>query len=157
MPSVARLSYLLRQAQLANIQLLDPVLQAFGLTTAQYIVLSVVKEHREGVSSAMLARRLGVTPQSSHEIVAGLERRKFIQRVANVASRRILQATLTVAGAALLQKCDKDVDAFERRFFAQLSAEEQALLRGLLERLIRDARERAASDSVAGTGAARSL
>ena len=152
MSSVPRLSYLLRQAQLTNMQSLDPVLQAFGLTTAQYIVLSVVKEHREGVSSATLARRLGVTPQSSHEIVAGLERRKLIQRAENLASRRILQATLTAAGISLVQKCDKEVDAFERRFFAALSADEQTGLRDLLERVIRDNREKTASESLLGFG-----
>lgn len=152
MPRAPRLSYLLRQAQLANFQQLDLVVETFGLTPAQYIVLSVVKEHREGVSSATLARRLGVAPQSSHEIVAGLERRHLIQRGEEAASRRGLKVTLTSAGAALLQRCEKAVDSFERRFFASFSSQEQAKLRQLLERLIRDNRERAASDAWVGLG-----
>ncbi len=150
MPSAPRLSYLLRQAQLANFQQLDAVVQAFGLTPSQYIVLSVVKDHRDGVSYATLARRLGVAPQSSHEIVAGLERRQLVQRSEDLAGRRVLKVTLTSAGAALLQKCDKEVEPFERRFFAPFSAEEQTALRRLLERLIRDNREKAASDSLVG-------
>jgi DNA-binding MarR family transcriptional regulator len=153
MPSAPRLSYLLRQAQLANFQQLDAVVQAFGLTPSQYIVLSVVKEHREGVSSATLARRLGVVPQSSHEIVAGLERRQLVHRIENIASRRVLKVSLTPAGVALLQKCEKEVEPFERRFFAPFSAEEQAAFRQLLERLIRDNREKAASDALVGFGA----
>jgi DNA-binding MarR family transcriptional regulator len=152
MPSAPRLSYLMRQAQLANFQQLDTVVRAFGLTPSQYIVLSVVKEHREGVSSAILARRLGVTPQSSHEIVAELERRQLIDRTEDAAHRRILKVTLTAAGAALLQKCDKEVEPFERRFFAPFSTEEQAIFRRLLERLIRDSREKAASDTLVGFG-----
>ncbi|HVA11745.1 MAG TPA: MarR family transcriptional regulator [Stellaceae bacterium] len=142
----------MRQAQLANFQQLDAVVQVFGLTPSQYIVLCVVKEHREGVSSAALARRLGVTPQSSHEIVAGLERRQLVHRTEDIASRRVLKVALTAAGAALLQKCDKEVEPFERRFFAQFSAEEQAIFRRLLECLIRDSREKAATDTLVGFG-----
>jgi DNA-binding MarR family transcriptional regulator len=152
MPSAPRLSYLLRQTQLANFQHLDSVVQAFGLTPSQYIVLSVVKEHREGVSSAALARRLGVAPQSCHELVAGLERRALIRRGEEGATRRGLKVTLTAEGAALLQRCEKMVDSFERRFFAALSSEEQARLRRLLERLVRDNREKAAAETLVGFG-----
>ncbi len=150
MPSAPRLSYLLRQTQLANFQHLDSVVEAFNLTPSQYIVLSVVKEHREGVSSAMLARRLGVAPQSSHEIVAGLERRGLVQRSADGAARRGLKVTLTGTGATLVQKCDKTVELFEQQFFAPLSREEQTLLRGVLERLIRASREKAAAETLMG-------
>jgi len=152
MARAPRLSYMLRQAQLANFRQLDEVVQVFGLTPSQYIVLSVVKEHREGVSSATLARRLGVTPQSCHEIVAGLARRQLIHRAEDAASRRRLKVTLTTAGASLLQRCEKAVDSFERRFFAAFSAEEQTMLRRLLGRLIRDNRERAATDALVGFG-----
>jgi DNA-binding MarR family transcriptional regulator len=151
MVRIPRLSYLLRQAQLANLQQLDAVVQAHGLTPAQYIVLSVVKEHRDGTSSAMLARRLGVTPQSSHEIVAGLERRKLVKRIGVGRTRRMLKITLSAAGTALLQECDAAVEAFECRFFGSWSRDEQRLARGLLERLIRDTRERAAAESLTGT------
>ena len=61
-----RLSYLLRQTQLANHQHLDRVLQEFGLTPSQYTVLGIVSDHPEGIFSAALARRLGVAPQSSN-------------------------------------------------------------------------------------------
>jgi DNA-binding MarR family transcriptional regulator len=151
MVRIPRLSYLLRQAQLANLQQLDAVVQAHGLTPAQYIVLSVVKEHHEGASSAMLARRLGVTPQSSHEIVAGLERRKLVKRTEVGGTRRMLKITLSTVGTTLLQECDDAVAAFERRFFGCWSADEQSLARRLFERLIRDTRERAASESLTGT------
>jgi DNA-binding MarR family transcriptional regulator len=153
MSSAPRLSYLLRQTQLANFQHLDSVVEAFNLTPSQYIVLSVVKEHRDGVSSATLARRLGVTPQSSHEIVAGLERRGLVQRNADGAARRGLKVTLTSAGATLVQKCDKTVEGFEQQFFAPLSREEQVVLRDLLERLIRANREKAAGDTLVGFAA----
>jgi DNA-binding MarR family transcriptional regulator len=143
----------MRQAQLANVQQLDAVVRAFGLTPSQYIVLSVVHERREGVSSAALARRLGVTPQSSHEIIAGLERRGLVQRTEDAAFRRALKATLTAEGAALLRKCDRDVETFEQRFFAPLSRSEQTEFRRLLEALIRGSREKAVADTLVGFSA----
>jgi DNA-binding MarR family transcriptional regulator len=148
----ARLSYLLRQAQLANRQELDAVVQAFGLTPSQYMVLGIIEEHREGVSSAALARRLGVTPQSSYEMVIELERRGLIRRSEETGTRRILKMSLTPKGIALLRRCDKEVASFEERFYARLSPSEVETLRGLLTRLIRDNRERAVADSLAATG-----
>lgn len=148
MTRAPRLSYLMRQVQLAIFQQLDEVVRAFGLTPSQYIVLSVVHEHREGVSSAALARRLGVTPQSSHEIIAGLERRGLIQRTEDTVFRRALKVTLTATGTALLRKCDRRVDRFEQQFYDGLTASEQAQLRAMLVTVIRHGRERMGSDSL---------
>jgi DNA-binding MarR family transcriptional regulator len=145
----ALLSYLLRQAQLANYQQLDEIVQEFGMTPSQYMVLGIVREHRTGVSSAALAKRLGVAPQSSYEIVAGLERQGLIRRTEDLGARRVLRVCLTAKGSALLVKCDRDVARFEGRFFAGLSADETNVLRELLTRVIRDSREKAASDSLA--------
>src|SRR5258707_15611811 len=72
MPQHARLSYLVRQAQLATYQRLDQALRGFGLTPAQYTILAILSRGGESLSSAALARRLGVTPQSANEIVATL-------------------------------------------------------------------------------------
>ncbi len=148
MPKNALLSYLLRQTQLCNYQQLDEVVQVFGLTPSQYIVLSVVDEHRDGVFSSALARRLGVTPQSCHEIVTGLEQRGLIRRVEDAAYRRMLRVSLTAKGATLLNKCNKDVERFEARFFGGLSAAETTAFRAMLTRIIRDSRENSAADSL---------
>ncbi len=147
------LSYLLRQAQLANYQQLDAVVQTFGLTPSQYIVLSVVNEHRDGVFLAALARRLGVAPQSSHEIVADLERRGLLRRVEDPAHRRMLRVSLTAKGTSLLARCNKDVEGFEMQFFGALSPEEATFLRETLTKLIRDSRENSAGGTIEAFGA----
>jgi DNA-binding MarR family transcriptional regulator len=149
----ARLSYLLRQTQVALAQRLSEVLQEFGVTPSQYTVLSIINEHREGIFSAALARRLGVAPQSSNEIVASLERMDLIRRDEDPGYRRILRVGLTAKGVALLNKCDKHVDRFEQRFYGGLSAAEQALLRKMLTTVLRDTREKIATDSLGTLGA----
>ena len=149
----ARLSYLLRQVQVTLGQQLSELLQEFGLTPSQYTVLSIINEHQEGISSAALARRLGVAPQSSNELVANLERLDLIRRDEDPGFRRILRAGLTAKGVALLAKCDKQIDRFEQKFYGGLSASEQAQLRKTLVALIRDSREKAASESLGELGA----
>jgi len=136
-----RLSYLLRQTQLAIRQKLDKVLQDFGLTPAQYTALSIICAHPEGMFSAALARRLDVTPQSSNEIVASLEQLELIRRDEFAGHRRVLHLRLTAKGRALLARCEKSVDRFEADFFAALSPDEQAQCREMLMRIIRDTRE----------------
>jgi DNA-binding MarR family transcriptional regulator len=153
MLTAARLSYLLRQAQVALSQQLSEVVQEFGLTPSQYMVLSIVKEHPDGISSAALARRLGVAPQSSNEIVGGLERMDLIRRAEETGYRRVLLVWLTTKGTALLNKCDKQVDRFEQKFYGGLSATEQTLLRKMLVTVIRDNREKLAADSLGALGA----
>jgi DNA-binding MarR family transcriptional regulator len=146
----ARLSYLMRQAQLALSQQLAEVLQAFGLTPSQYMVLSIVNEHPEGIFSAALARRLGVAPQSSNEIIAGLERLELVRRDEDPGYRRVLR--VTTKGASLLAKCEKQVDRFETEFYGALSATEQSQFRRLLTAIIRDHREKLATASLGQTG-----
>lgn len=150
----ARLSYLLRQVQVALSQQLTEIVQEFGLTPSQYMVLSIIEEHESGIFSAALARRLGVAPQSSNEIIAGLERSELVRRAEDADNRRVLRLSLTPKGSALLAKCDRRVDRFEQQFYGGLTASEQAQLRAMLVTVIRQSRERLGSDSL-GLAAAR--
>src|SRR5579872_6455295 len=90
----ARLSYLVRQVQLATYQRLDQALRSFGVTPTQYTVLSILSR-RESLSSAALSRRLAVTPQSANEIVATLGVQGLVRRTEDVTNRRIRQLELT--------------------------------------------------------------
>ena len=83
----ARLSYLVRQAQLATYQRLDRALRGFGLTPAQYTVLAILSRRGESLSSAALSRRLGVSPQSANEIVASLNALGLVRRTEGAENR----------------------------------------------------------------------
>jgi DNA-binding MarR family transcriptional regulator len=136
MPQHARLSYLVRQAQLATYQRLDQALRGFGLTPAQYTVLAILSRGSENLSSAALARRLGVTPQSANEIVATLSTQHLVCRTDGAENRRVRSLQLTPRGRSLLALCDAEVDRFEEAFFGALAAPEQETLRRLLIRVI---------------------
>src|SRR5260370_18632952 len=136
MPQHARLSYLVRQAQLATYQRLDQALRGFGLTPAQYTILAILSRGGEGLSSAALARRLGVTPQSANEIVATLSMQYLVRRAGGAENRRARALQLTPRGRNLLAQCDAEVDRFEEAFFGALVAPVQETLRRLPVMLI---------------------
>ncbi len=107
-----RTSYLLRMATLSIRVELDRRLRAFGLTAIQYTILSILA-HRENFSSADLARRFLVTPQTMNEMIKSLERNGLVVRTADTANRRILRTALTRKGVSVLAKCDERVDQME--------------------------------------------
>ena len=142
----ARLSYLVRQAQLATYQGLDRTLRGFGLTPAQYTVLAILS--RRGESSAALSRRLGVSPQSANEVVATLGAMGLLRRMAATGHRRMRRLELTLRGRNLLVQCDAEVDRFEDALFGVLASAERERLRGLLIRVTAAGRSAQATESL---------
>ncbi|MDX3586209.1 MarR family winged helix-turn-helix transcriptional regulator [Streptomyces europaeiscabiei] len=86
--------YLVKQLELAIRSFMDDELRPYGLTAFQYTALTVL-QHRGGLSSAQLARRSFVRPQTMHEMVRALEERGLIERARPPDNRRIMEARLT--------------------------------------------------------------
>ena len=126
-------TYLVKQTESAVRAHLDVVLRAHNLTTAQYTALSVL-HRREDLSSAQLARRSFVKPQTMHELVVGLERQGLIERLASADRRHVLLARLTPQGRRKLADCWAAVDEIEQHMVAGLTEAELMMLRALLER-----------------------
>jgi DNA-binding MarR family transcriptional regulator len=127
-----RLTYLIKQAELATRAHLDLVVRQHGVTTLQYTALSVL-DRTPGLSSAQLARRSFVTAQAGNEMIASLERKNLIERHADTGHRRILSTYLTAEGRAVLRACDQQVDEMERRMLTKLDATSRRNLRQALE------------------------
>ncbi|HKT01532.1 MAG TPA: MarR family transcriptional regulator [Rugosimonospora sp.] len=125
--------YLVKQTEAAIRAHLDLVLRPHNLATAQYTALTVLR-HREGLSSAQLARRSFVKPQTMHEMVVGLERQGLIERRPSEDRRHVLLIRLTAAGRRKLADCQADVDRIEHQMVRTLDGSHLAALRDLLER-----------------------
>src|SRR5260370_29186468 len=95
-------------------------------------MLAILSRGGEGLSSAALARRLGVTPQSANEIVATLSTQHLVRRTNGAENRRVRTLQLTPRGRNLLAQCDAEVDRLEEGLFGALAAPEQETLRRLL-------------------------
>jgi DNA-binding MarR family transcriptional regulator len=121
---------------------LDAGLRDFGITSGQYMLLHLVAREG-GRSSADLARRLSVTPQSVNESITALETKALIRRTEDRENRRILQIALTREGRRLLATCERTVDLIEADLFGTLEPSLLDALRASLESTLDAATERA--------------
>jgi DNA-binding MarR family transcriptional regulator len=150
MARAARTSYLLRQAQMRVYTGMVERLGAFGLTPVQYMVLSL-SSREGGLSSADLARRTQITPQSMNEVIAALHRKGLITRHEAPENRRILRVVLTKEGSRLLPECERQIDRLEAELFQCFDRSELTAFRNLLSTFIESQRMdvRTAADEVA--------
>jgi DNA-binding MarR family transcriptional regulator len=137
--SFRRTFYLVKRLETEAGHALDVALSDCDITSGQYLILSLVSREG-GRSSAELARRAFVTPQSMNEVIAALESKGYIRRTENPDNRRILQVSLTREGRRLLTACDRTVDRAEEAFLSVLPARKLAEFRATLERLLAAAR-----------------
>lgn len=115
---------------------LDSILRGLGYTTTQYTMLSVIENARAPYSSAGLARRLRITPQSANETVASLDRNRLLLKKSDPNNGRALLLSLSAKGRAVLERLDRQVDDAEARLFSVLSERELDLFRENLRRIV---------------------
>jgi len=87
-------------------------------------------------SSADLARRAQMTPQSMNELTAPLFRKGFVKRRPHPEDSRILLLSLTKAGQRLLAQCDRLMDQVEEEVFGCLDHQHLVLLRTSLSMVL---------------------
>jgi DNA-binding MarR family transcriptional regulator len=133
--SPRRTSYLVKRVETLVRVRLEAGLRDYGITSGQYMLLSLVSREG-GLSSAELARRTSVTPQSMNESITALEAKALIRRTEDRDNRRILHIALTREGRRLLSLCDKTVDRVENDLFGTIGMARLDDLRVSLESLL---------------------
>jgi DNA-binding MarR family transcriptional regulator len=98
---------------------LDEVTRAHGLTTTEYVTLSVLRE-RDGMSCAQLARWAFVTPQAMNLVISSLERANLVKRRPDPSHGRVLRASVTAKGVRMLEQCDRSMDDIEAEMLRDL-------------------------------------
>lgn len=106
-------------------------LRVHDLSISQFAVLAMLEEE-PGLSSANLAQRCDVTPQTMNGVVVNLEHAGLIQREADPQHGRILQTVLTKKGQQVLKDAHQQVKKAEDTMLADLSKQEQQEFRRLL-------------------------
>ena len=132
----ARTVYLIKRAETVVRAGLETALQPLGLTPRQYVTLSLLRDERDQ-SSADLARKAGITPQSMSETIASLIRKALIERFERPEHRRILMTRLTDGGTVLLAECQAAVDVMEARLLAGIPAGDLDALRRSLRAIVK--------------------
>jgi DNA-binding MarR family transcriptional regulator len=131
------LAYLLRQAQAATRLAMERALADLGVTSPQFVVLTMLKAY-PGLSGADLARVALLTPQTVGVIIRNLERDGAISKAPHPVHGRVLQWTLTRRGANLLDRCRRHAQTIERRLAAGFSPTAQAIIRRWLAKIAAD-------------------
>jgi DNA-binding MarR family transcriptional regulator len=126
-----RLSYLVKQLELAIRAEMDAHARAAGLTALQYTALTVL-QRQPGMSGAQLSRRSFVSPQAGSEMLGHLERKGLIARAPDPDNRRVLRVRLTEEGERTVDDCDRWMDGIEARMLAGIPAAERRALRATL-------------------------
>lgn len=125
--------YMVKQLELAIRAVLDDVLRPHGITAPQYTALTALAA-RDGLTSAQLARRSFVTPQTMHEQIITLERAGLVAREKDETNRRILLIHLTALGRERMRACAGVVADLERLVESVMSDVELVDFRDRLDR-----------------------
>jgi DNA-binding MarR family transcriptional regulator len=107
-------------------------LERHGLHPGQELYLAQLWRE-DGLSSAELASRTGVSPPAVTKVVSGLERSGLVRRERDPSDARLVRVWLTDAGRALREPVTELWYAAEREFWGGLSEEERAMARAALE------------------------
>jgi DNA-binding MarR family transcriptional regulator len=129
--SRARVSYLVYRVERRLRARLDEAVRAHGITTTEYVTLSVLRE-RDGMSSTELARWAFVTPQAMNLVVSALEKRGLVRRQPDPAHGRVLRTSVTARGLTALERCDASLDVIEADMLQGLQDDQLQLLRAML-------------------------
>jgi DNA-binding MarR family transcriptional regulator len=127
----ARVAYLVYRVERRLRSRLDDVTRTHGVTTTEYVALSVLRE-RDGMSSAQLARWAFVTPQAMNLVISALESRKLVRRRPDPSHGRVLRASVTAKGLQVLDRCDRSMDEIEADMLRDLPADQVEALRTAL-------------------------
>ncbi len=124
--------YRVKQLELSIRVRLDKVLRESRITVVQYTALTVLRS-RDGLTSAQLARRSFVTPQSISDVVIVLTDRGLVLRRDDPANSSHRLLFLSASGRALLQRLDGPVQDIEDEMLAALSRADRDQFRHDLE------------------------
>jgi len=110
-------------------------LETEGVSVVEWVLLREVYRAELPVPQIRLAERMGLTRGAITKLADRLVARGLILRQGNALDGRVQALTLTRAGEALVPELAALADANDAVCFAALSAEEQARLRALLQKL----------------------
>lgn len=130
-----QLTHLLREATMATRAAFRNALVDLDITPVQNTAMHLVAT-TPGTSSAELARRMHVTPQTMHKLVTELQHRGLVVLRPRPGHGRILEVHLTGQGQQLLAEADTRAQAIEDRMTAGLDKRQHQQLLQLLQHCI---------------------
>lgn len=114
---------------------MEACIAPFDMTPGQYITLSLLSsKHR--YSAAELARRTGVSAQSTNELVMAIEKKGMITREADEKNLRVRRISLTKLGVETLAKINVKVDQLEKSLLSVVTPADEDIIRASMIALL---------------------
>lgn len=117
---------------------IEVVLKFLDLTHPQFVVLATLgwlTKNGERVTQIAVGKMAGLDPNTTSQIIRGLEEKKLIKRVPS-ADPRAKNPLLTPKGSQLLIKALPAVEEVDDKFFKDLSNEETDYLIKIFQKLV---------------------
>lgn len=116
---------------------IEAILKPFKLTHPQFVVLAAtawLTKNGARVSQIDIARMVGLDPNTTSQILRGLEKKKLIERTHSVDEKRKNPAP-TSTGTKLLAKALPAVEKADAHFFAKLNGKENDEFLNIFQKL----------------------
>src|SRR3954453_12472718 len=105
----SRVGYLVYRVERRLRNRLDEALRHHGVTTTEYVTLSVLRQH-DSMSGAELARWAFVAPQAMNAVISKPEQRRLVRRRRDPSHGRVLRASVTAKGLEALARRDHGME-----------------------------------------------
>lgn len=127
--------HLIRRAQQIAVSIFSEEFRGFGITPVQYALLSTLRDH-SGIEQISLANLVAFDRSNTGDVIARLEEKGLVRRVAGDADRRTKLVHLTPEGKRMLEAVQPAVEKSQERILAPLDPQEQEAFMALLAKLV---------------------
>ena len=136
LPLNDRPGFLVRRLYQIHVALFAEECAHFGVTPVQYSALTALIRHGP-LHQVSLAGEIGIDRANATGVLARLEARRLIRRVANPEDQRAKRCELTANGRRLTRRMERAVERCHDRTVEALPARERRVFVKSLERLVR--------------------
>lgn len=131
--------YLLLKVSLEWRSMIEAALKQFDLTHPQFIILATaawLTQKNEKISQVDISRATGLDPNTTSQILRGLEKKKLIKRTRSL-NERSKSPVLTAIGLDVLTQAVPAVEATDQFFFDRLNENEMAQFMYVFKKLMK--------------------
>jgi DNA-binding MarR family transcriptional regulator len=134
-PLAARPGFLIRRMHQIHLALFAEECAAFDITPVQYSIMTVVAV-QPGLDQATLAHEVGVDRATLANVVARLEKKLMLKRIAGASDKRLKLVYLVPRGTKMLEKMQASARRAHERTVEALPPAERTIFMMLLSRLV---------------------
>lgn len=131
--------YLMLKVSLQWKSCIEDALTLFDLTHPQFIILATtawLTQNNEKISQIDISRTAGLDPNTTSQVLRGLEAKKLIKRTRSL-NERSKSPMLTGIGLDVLKKALPAVEATDQFFFDRLHENEMAKYMDIFKKLMK--------------------